>query len=135
MDQPKYRIEIFWSDEDGGYIANVPDLRYCSAFGETYEEALREVLVAMELHLDTLRELGRPIPEPTLSAVSSASEPAEKFAEAIKESYQALADRSVSAQELNAQLTQDFFNGVINNLRIQAESNRERAEDPGQPGA
>jgi predicted RNase H-like HicB family nuclease len=64
MDQPKYRIEIFWSDEDGGYIANVPDLRYCSAFGESYEEALREVLVAMELHLDTLRELGRPIPEP-----------------------------------------------------------------------
>jgi predicted RNase H-like HicB family nuclease len=65
MDQPKYRIEIFWSDEDGGYIANVPDLRYCSAFGVTYEEALREVLVAMELHLDTLREEGRPIPEPT----------------------------------------------------------------------
>ena len=64
MDQPKYRIEIFWSDEDGGYVANVPDLRYCSAFGESYEEALREVLMAMELHLDTLRELGRPIPEP-----------------------------------------------------------------------
>ena len=64
MDQPKYRIEIFWSKEDGGYIANVPDLCYCSAFGETYEEALREMLVAMELHLDTLRELGREIPEP-----------------------------------------------------------------------
>ena len=52
------------------------------------------------------------------------NEAAEKFAEAIKESYQALADRSVSAQELNAQLTQDFFNGVINNLRTQAENNR-----------
>ena len=57
------------------------------------------------------------------------NEAAEKFAEAIKESYQALADRSVSAQELNAQLTQDFFNGVINNLRAQAESNRAQAED------
>jgi hypothetical protein len=57
------------------------------------------------------------------------NEAAEKFAEAIKESYQALADRSVSAQELNAQLTQDFFNGVINNLRGQAESNRALAED------
>jgi predicted RNase H-like HicB family nuclease len=64
MDQPKYRIEIFWSDVDGGSIANVPDLHYCSAFGETYEDALREVLVAMELHLDTLREMDRPIPEP-----------------------------------------------------------------------
>jgi hypothetical protein len=57
------------------------------------------------------------------------NEAAEKFAEAIKESYQALADRSVSAQELNAQLTQRFFNGVINNLRAQAQSNRALAED------
>jgi hypothetical protein len=58
-----------------------------------------------------------------------ANEAAEKFAEAIKESYQAIADRSVSAQELNAQLTQEFFNGVINNLRAQAQSNRALAED------
>jgi hypothetical protein len=57
------------------------------------------------------------------------NEAAEKFADAIKESYQALAERSVSAQELNAQLTQQFFNGVINNLRTQAQSNRALAED------
>jgi hypothetical protein len=57
------------------------------------------------------------------------NEVAEKFAEAIKESYQALSERSVSAQELNAQLTQDFFNGVIDNLRTQAENNRALAED------
>jgi aromatic ring-opening dioxygenase LigB subunit len=57
------------------------------------------------------------------------NEAAEKFAEAIKESYQALADRSVSAQELNAKLTQEFFNGVINNLRTQAQNNRPLAED------
>jgi hypothetical protein len=57
------------------------------------------------------------------------NEAAEKFADAIKESYQALANRSVSAQELNAQLTQEFFNDVINNLRTQAESNRALAED------
>ena len=57
------------------------------------------------------------------------NEAAEKFADAIKESYQALADRSVSAQELNAQLTQEFFNSVTNNLRTQAESNRALAED------
>jgi uncharacterized protein YukE len=57
------------------------------------------------------------------------NEAAEKFADALKQSYQSLADRSVSAQELNAQLTQDFFNGVINNLRTQAESNRELSED------
>ena len=57
------------------------------------------------------------------------NEAAEKFAEAVKESYQALADRSVSAQELNTKLTQEFFNGVINNLRTQAENNRALAED------
>ena len=57
------------------------------------------------------------------------NEAAEKFAEAIKESYQALSERSVSAQELNAQLTQDFFNGVISNLRTQAQNNRALAED------
>jgi hypothetical protein len=57
------------------------------------------------------------------------NEAAEKFADALKESYQSIADRSVSAQELNAQLTQDFFNGVINNLRTQAEGNRALFED------
>ena len=128
MDQPKYHIDIIWSDEDGGYIANVPDLQYCSAFGETPEDALCEVLEAMELHLETLEELGRPIPEPQAHA-ASLSEPAEKFADAIKESYQALADRSDAAQELNAQLTQEFFNGLINSLRTQAENKRALAED------
>jgi polyhydroxyalkanoate synthesis regulator phasin len=57
------------------------------------------------------------------------NEAAEQFADALKESYKSIADRSVSAQELNAQLTQDFFNGVINNLRTQAEGNRALSED------
>lgn len=57
------------------------------------------------------------------------NEAAEMFADALKESYQSLADRSVTAQELNAQLTQDFFNGVINNLRTQAGNNRALSED------
>jgi len=57
------------------------------------------------------------------------NEAAEKFAEALKESYQSIADRSVSAQELNTQLTHEFFNGVINNLRTQAENNRGLSED------
>jgi hypothetical protein len=57
------------------------------------------------------------------------NEAAEKFADALKESYRSIANRSVSAQELNAQLTQDFFNGVLNNLRTQAEGNRALSED------
>jgi hypothetical protein len=52
------------------------------------------------------------------------NEAAEKFAEAIRESFQAVTDRTVSAQQLNAELTQTFFNSVIDNLRAQAEGNR-----------
>ena len=57
------------------------------------------------------------------------NEAAEKFAGAIKESYQALADRSVSARELNAQPKQEFFNGVTDNLSTHASNNRALADD------
>ncbi len=57
------------------------------------------------------------------------SEAAETFAEALIGAYRVVAGRSVSAQELNAQLTQEFFNGVINNLKTHAESNRDLAGD------
>jgi len=60
----KYAIEIFYSEEDGGYIAVVPELAGCSAFGETEEAALREVIAAMELWLKTAEEEGREIPRP-----------------------------------------------------------------------
>ena len=60
----KYAITIYWSDEDEAYVANVPDLRWCMAHGDTYEEALREIQVAMGLWLDTAREFMDPVPEP-----------------------------------------------------------------------
>lgn len=59
-----YFISIFYSEEDGGYIADIPDLRFCSAFGETPEEALREVQVAKAAWLETARASGKPIPKP-----------------------------------------------------------------------
>jgi predicted RNase H-like HicB family nuclease len=37
------QIDIFWSDEDGGYIADIPNLEACSASGTIPREALREV--------------------------------------------------------------------------------------------
>ena len=52
------------------------------------------------------------------------NEAAEKFAEAIRESFQAVTERGASAQQLNAELTQNFFNSVIDNLRAQTEGNR-----------
>jgi predicted RNase H-like HicB family nuclease len=59
-----YHINIFHSDEDGGYIADIPDLKACSAFGATAEQALREVEQAKEAWLDAARAAGKPIPEP-----------------------------------------------------------------------
>ncbi len=59
-----YAIEIFYSEEDEGYIAIVPELPGCSAFGETEEKALSEVKIAMRLWLTTAREIGRAIPVP-----------------------------------------------------------------------
>ena len=59
-----YFISIFYSQEDGGYIADIPDLRFCSAFGATPEEALSEVQIAKALWLETARSSGKPIPRP-----------------------------------------------------------------------
>jgi predicted RNase H-like HicB family nuclease len=59
-----YHINIFYSDDDGGYIADVPDLEACSAFGSTAEEALAEVERAKTAWLAAARESGKPIPEP-----------------------------------------------------------------------
>ncbi len=59
-----YHINIFYSEPDGGYIADIPDLEACSAFGSTPEEALREVAVARAAWLEAARAEGKPIPEP-----------------------------------------------------------------------
>ena len=59
-----YHINIFHSDEDGGYIADVPDLEACSAFGATPEEALRQIQVAKQTWLETARAEGKAIPTP-----------------------------------------------------------------------
>jgi predicted RNase H-like HicB family nuclease len=59
-----YHINIFYSDEDGGYIADIPDLDACSAFGTTPERALAAVEIAKDAWLTAARDAGRPIPAP-----------------------------------------------------------------------
>ena len=61
---PRYAIAIFPDEEDGDYIAVVPDLRGCSAFGDTAEDALREIQIAKQGRLEVARKHGDPIPEP-----------------------------------------------------------------------
>jgi predicted RNase H-like HicB family nuclease len=64
MPKTDYHINIFYSIDDEAYIADIPDLKYCSAHGETPQEALAEVLIAKEAWLEAARENGRTIPKP-----------------------------------------------------------------------
>ena len=59
-----YHINIFYSDEDEGYIADIPDLQSCSAFGTTPAEALSEVEMAKAAWLEAAQEENLPVPAP-----------------------------------------------------------------------
>ena len=59
-----YHINIFYSEDDGGYIADIPDLEACSAFGDTPGEALKEVQKAKSLWIETANAEEKPIPPP-----------------------------------------------------------------------
>jgi predicted RNase H-like HicB family nuclease len=59
-----YHINVFYSDEDDAYVADIPDLEACSALGSTAEQALAEVERAKQAWLDAAREAGNQIPEP-----------------------------------------------------------------------
>jgi predicted RNase H-like HicB family nuclease len=59
-----YLINVFYSDRDECYVADIPDLKYCSAFGATAAQAVREVTRAKKAWLETARKEGKPIPKP-----------------------------------------------------------------------
>lgn len=62
---PRYPIELFWHEPDASWVANVPDLQFCSAYGDTPEEALAEVQIAMRGWLEAAAERGLAIPAPS----------------------------------------------------------------------
>lgn len=59
-----YHINLFYSDEDGGYIADIPDLEFCSAFGDTPAQALKEVEKAKKAWLAAAKSGRKSIPKP-----------------------------------------------------------------------
>jgi predicted RNase H-like HicB family nuclease len=59
-----YHIKNFYSEDDDGYISDIPDLETCSAFGTTPDEALREVQKAKSLWMEAAQAEGKPIPQP-----------------------------------------------------------------------
>ena len=60
----KYQITVYWSNEDGVYLAEAPELPGCMAHGDSQEAALENIGQAVNLWLETAREFGDPIPEP-----------------------------------------------------------------------
>jgi len=64
-----YHINIFYSEEDGGHVADIPDLEACSAFGRTPDEALKQVELAKTAWLEAARAEGKSIPQPKYKPV------------------------------------------------------------------
>ena len=60
----KYSINIFWSEEDGCYVATTPDFPYLSAFGDSQEEAVADAQQAIQMAIESLERDGIPLPEP-----------------------------------------------------------------------
>jgi metal-dependent amidase/aminoacylase/carboxypeptidase family protein len=110
-------------DEQERREVNEADKLYAQA-GELYENTVSAARQAGT----TRREEAEQRRAAEEEAEQQANEAAKHFADAVRASYQAVADRSVSAQELNAELTQQFFNQTINNLRAQAEENRQMTQ-------
>lgn len=64
-----YHINVFYSEEDGCYVADIPDLRFCSAFGKTPQEAVAEVEIARDLWIESARKHGKSVPRPRYKPV------------------------------------------------------------------
>jgi predicted RNase H-like HicB family nuclease len=71
---PKYHIDVFWSDEDERWVANVPDVESCTAVGQTPQEAVDQVMTLLQRWFEAARDNGRFVPEPSYrSSVSRSS--------------------------------------------------------------
>ena len=60
----RYEIILYWSDDDGAYIAEVPELPGCAADGASYAEAIRNAEIVIDEWIETTRAVGRPVPDP-----------------------------------------------------------------------
>ena len=60
----KYEVIIYWSKDDGAFLAEVPELPGCMADGQTYHEALANAEQIIEEWIQTAKEEGRAIPQP-----------------------------------------------------------------------
>ena len=59
-----YDINVFFGEEDDCYVADIPDLKFCSAFGDSPEEAVREVMIAKKAWLQAAKKAKKLVPKP-----------------------------------------------------------------------
>ncbi len=64
MMQSKYEMIVYWSEEDGAFIVEIPELPGCMADGATHQEAVSNAEIVIEEWIDAAKSDGRPIPEP-----------------------------------------------------------------------
>ena len=60
----RYEVVLYWSEADGAFVAEVPELPGCMADGSTYQEALANAEVVIQEWIESAQELGRAVPEP-----------------------------------------------------------------------
>lgn len=102
-----YHINIFYSEEDKGYSADIPDLKYCSAFGETPIGALQELALAKQAWIESAKAEDKPIPLPTYRPI-------------LPTSIRLETDRNTTAQseELMAQRVKVWFDPEADFLEV-----------------
>ncbi len=66
MTTPAYPMNVFWSTEDEAWVADAPDLLFCSAFGDTPHEAVAELEIAIEAWVEAATSSGRAVPQPSV---------------------------------------------------------------------
>ena len=74
MTTPRYPIIVSWSDEDQVWVADAPDLKSCSAFGDTAEQAVAELEIAVSAWIESARRAGHAVPAPSTTAALLAAE-------------------------------------------------------------
>jgi hypothetical protein len=121
-DQERPEANEVEMDEQERREVNEADKLYAQA-GELYENTVSAARQAGATRREEEAEQRRAAEEE--AEQQQANKAAEQFADAVRASYQAVADRSVSAQALNAELMRKFFTDVINNLRTQTEDTRQ----------
>lgn len=67
----KYMVNVRWSEEDGAYVAEVPELPGCATHGATYEAAIRNAGDAIASWIDGAKESGFAVPEPVATHIYS----------------------------------------------------------------